>query len=400
MTRRPRPSINNPDAGRPARLPELRLKVRAAGRHPWFYRKMIQKPKEPLRAGAPVKVRDREGRFIGCGFYNPRAELALRMFSDGEVRDVAHHFVAALDAAIRLREDVLQVTRVTDSYRLVHAEADGFPGLVVDKLGGAIVAQVASLGMQTQLEPLGESLLRHYPKARLVLLQDKDWAEREGMEKLPRPAPVSTTVREHGIRYQVQAGTGHKTGFFADQRDNRLTVRMLARNRDVLDLCCNSGGFAMNAVKGGAVRVRAVDLDEAMIDQTRGNAEANSLELECVHGDAFDALREARAGRHDLIVLDPPKWVANKNEVDAGMQRYSDLNRLGIEKVARGGVVVTCSCSGSVSEERFVRMLRDAAAAARRDVRVTALRSAGGDHPFALECPETRYLKVAFLHVR
>ncbi|MFN3240542.1 MAG: class I SAM-dependent rRNA methyltransferase [Planctomycetota bacterium] len=396
MSRGPR----QPGGARGRKLPELRLKVRALGRHPWFYRKMIQKPKEPLPAGSTVKVRDREGRLVGTGFYNPRAELALRMFSDGEVKDPQGHFVEQLNQAILLREEVLQVTRVTDSYRLVHAEADGFPGLVVDKLGTAIVAQVASLGMQQQLEPLGESLLRHYPKSRLVLLQDKDWAEREGMDKLPRPSPVHTVVREHGIRYQVQAGTGHKTGFFADQRDNRLTVRMLARNRDVLDLCCNSGGFAMNAVKGGAVRVLAGDLDEAMVAQTEANAKQNKLSLDCVHADAFDMLREAKPGRHDLIVLDPPKWVANKNEIDQGLQRYQDLNRLGFEKVARGGIVVTCSCSGSVSEERFVRMLREAAAAARRDVRVTALRSAGGDHPFALECPETRYLKVAFLQVR
>ncbi|MEC8652660.1 MAG: class I SAM-dependent rRNA methyltransferase [Planctomycetota bacterium] len=388
------------DAPSSGRLPEVRLKVRATGRHPWFYRKMIQKPKEQLPAGSAVKVRDRDGRFVGSGFYNPRAELALRMFSDGEVRGLAEHFIDALDRAIRLREEILQVTRVTDAYRLVHAEADGFPGLIIDKLGDAVVAQVASLGMQQQLEPVGESLMRHYPKARLVLLQDKDWAEREGMERLPRPRPVQTTVREHGIRYQVQAGTGHKTGFFADQRDNRLTVRMLARNRDVLGLCCNSGGFAMNAVKGGAVRVLAGDLDEAMVAQTEANARANDLALDVVHADAFDMLRDAKPGRHDLIVLDPPKWVANKNELDQGLERYADLNRLGLEKVARGGGVVTCSCSGSVSEERFVRMLRDAAAAARRDVRVTALRSAGGDHPFALECPETRYLKVAFLQVR
>ena len=246
------PKTSGRAQGRAAKLPELWLKVRATGRHPWFYRKMVQKPKEVIPAGSAVKVRDRDGRLVGTGFYNPRAELALRMFADGDVRDVGKHFVEALDQAIRLREEVLQVTRVTDSYRLVHAEADGFPGLVVDKLGGAIVAQVASLGMQNQLEPIGESLLRHYPKSRLVLLQDKEWSEREGMDKLPRPGPVRTTVREHGIRYRVHAGTGHKTGFFADQRDNRLTVRMLARNRDVLDLCCNSGGFAMNAVKGGA----------------------------------------------------------------------------------------------------------------------------------------------------
>lgn len=390
-----------PRAPRTEKLPELRLKVRATGRHPWFYRKMIQKPKQALPAGGACKVRDREGRLVGVGFYNPRAELALRMFADRPPEgSVAEHFVEALERAVALREQDLQLPQVTDAYRLVHAEGDGFPGLVVDRLGDAIVAQVASLGMRQQLEPLGEWLLQHYRNARLVLLQDKDWTEREGMDKLPPPRPVRTTVHEHGLRYAVEAGTGHKTGFFADQRDNRLLVRGLARDRRVLDLCCNSGGFALNAVAGGAQRVLAGDLDEAMVAQTRHNAKANDMRLDCEHGDAFDMLRDAQAGAHDLIVLDPPKWVANKNEIDAGLQRYADLNRLGIEKVERSGLVVTCSCSGSVSEERFVRMLRDAAAAARRDVRVLFLRSAGADHPVALECPETRYLKVAVLQVR
>jgi len=382
------------------RNPELRLKVRAQGRHPWFYRKMIQKPQQSFAAGSPCKVRDREGRFVGTGFYNSRAELALRMFSDRDVKDVPQHFVDALANAVALREQTLRLPDVTDAFRLVHAEGDGFPGLIVDKLGDAIVAQVASLGMKQQLEPLGEWLLAHFPKHRLVLQQDKDWAEREGMERLPHPQPVHTTVHEHGLRYDVAAGTGHKTGFFADQRDNRLLVRTLSKGRDVLDLCCNSGGFALNAVRGDARRVLAGDLDEEMVAQTRHNAERNQARLQAVHGDAFDMLREAKAGQHDLIVLDPPKWVANKNELDQGLSRYHDLNRLGLEKVQRSGIVVTCSCSGSVSEERFVRTLRDAAAAARRDVRILALRSAGADHPVALECPETRYLKVAILQVR
>ncbi len=384
----------------PAVLPELRLKVRANGRHPWFYRKMIQKPDAALPAGGAVKVRDRDGRFVGTGFYNPRAELALRMFADGEVRAVGEHFVAALHAAVALREQVLQLPKVTDAYRLVHAEADGFPGLVIDKLGGAIVAQVASLGMHKQLEPLGEWLLRHFPGSKLVLLQDKDWAEREGMDKLPRPAAVATSVREHGLVYAVHAGTGHKTGFFADQRDNRLLVRQFAKGRAVFDLCCNSGGFALNAAAGGAAKVVAADLDEAMVAQTKANAQANKLPVTAVHGDAFDLLRQAEPGAHDLVVLDPPKWVHHKDEIEQGLVRYADLNRLGIEKVARGGLVVTCSCSGSVSEDQFLRMLRDAAAMARRDVRVLQLRGAGPDHPVALECPETRYLKVAVLQVR
>ena len=392
MSRRPPTS--------PGRLAELRLKIRVHGRHPWFYRKMIQKPDQALPAGSACKVRDREGNLVGTGFYNPRAELALRMFAGDVVDDVKGHFVEALRTAVALREETLNLPKITDAYRLVHAEADGCPGLVLDKLGGALVAQVASLGMLQQLEPLGEWLRRHYPQGKLVLLQDKDWAEREGMEKLPRPPAVATTVREHGLFYAVEAGTGHKTGFFADQRDNRWIVRQLAKGRSVLDLCCNSGGFAMNAAMGGAAKVLAADLDEAMVAQTQHNAKANKLPVATVHGDAFDLLREAEPGAHDLIVLDPPKWAKNKEELEQGLLRYTDLNRLGIEKVARSGLVVTCSCSGSLSEDGFLRMLRDAAAMARRDVRVLMLRGAGADHPVALECPETRYLKVAVLQVR
>lgn len=392
--------MSRPNQSNPQKLPELRLKIRVHGRHPWFYRKMIQKPDQPLPAGTPAKVRDREGNLVGTGFYNPRAELALRMFADAPVADCRAHFLEALRTAVALREDVLGLPKTTDAYRLVHAEADGFPGLVLDKLGTAFVAQVASLGMLQQLEPLGEWLLAKYPGSKLVLLQDKDWAEREGMDKLPRPLAVKTKVREHGLHYAVEAGTGHKTGFFADQRDNRWLVRQLARGRAVLDLCCNSGGFAMNCIAGGAAKVVAADLDEAMVAQTQANAELNQLKLTAVHGDAFDLLRDAQPGAHDLIVLDPPKWVHHKDELEAGLQRYADLNRLGIQKVDRGGLVVTCSCSGSVSEDQFLRMLRDAAAAARRDARVLYLRGAGADHPVAVECPETRYLKVAVLQVR
>ena len=374
------------------KLPELTLKVRATGRHPWFYRKMVQKPQEQILAGSVCKVRDRDGRLCGSGFYNPRSELALRMFSDEAVTDPSEHFLAALRQAIRLREKVLALPQITNAYRLVHAEADGFPGLILDKLGDAIVAQVASLGMRKQLEPLGEFLLKTYKQCQLILLQDKEWAEREGMEKLPHAHPIATTVHEHKLNYAVQAGTGHKTGFFADQRDNRLLVRTLAHGRSVLDLCCNSGGFAMNAEVGGAAKVLAGDLDELMVAHTQENVRQNHLGLTAVHADAFDMLREAAPGDHDMIILDPPKWVANKTQIEAGLARYFDLNRLGFEKVDRGGLIVTCSCSGSVSEESFVRMLRDAAAAARRDVRML--------HPFALECPETRYLKVAVMQVR
>lgn len=381
-------------------IPEVVIQVRVRGRHPWFYRKMIRKPERALPAGGLVRAVDRDGRVIGTGFYNPRSELALRIFSPGIVEDAAAHFVRALTAAFHLREQVLGLPDVTNAYRVVHAEGDGFPGLVLDRLGDAYVAQLSTLGMQKVLEPLGEWILQHHRGARLLLQQDEDAAKREGMERVPRPSPVAVEVTEHGLRYAVQAGGGHKTGFFADQRDNRMYVRSLARGRSVLDLCCNAGGFAMNALVGKARSVLAADLDEAAVDQTRANLARNKLRADVVHADAFDLLRELEPGSRDLIVLDPPKWVRSKDELEQGLARYRDLNRLAIEKLPPGGLLVTCSCSGTVSEESFLRTVADAATQARRDLRVLAHRGAGPDHPFALECPETRYLKVIVLQVR
>ncbi|MEC7583799.1 MAG: class I SAM-dependent rRNA methyltransferase [Planctomycetota bacterium] len=381
-------------------IPELRLQIRVHGRHPWFYRKMIRKPAERIAAGSVVHVVDRQGRPVGSGFYNPRTELALRMFSDARISDPARHFTATLQAAVALREELLSLPEHTDAYRVVHSEADGLPGFILDRLGPVYVGQIHCLGMLQQIEPLGEWLRARDPNCRLMLLQDKESSSREGMERLPMAAPQPVEVREHGILYGVEAGGGHKTGFFADQRDNRLLVRQLAQQRTVLDLCCNGGGFALNAAAGGARRVLAADLDEHMVAATADNAKRNDLRIQAEHADAFDLLRDVDAGAYDLMILDPPKWVRSKNELETGISRYRDLNRLAFAKVRPGGLVVTCSCSGSVSEDHFLRMLREAAAQANRDVRILSLRGAAPDHPVALECPETRYLKVVVMQVR
>ncbi|MCY2956916.1 MAG: class I SAM-dependent rRNA methyltransferase [Planctomycetota bacterium] len=380
-------------------IPKIELKVRVRGRHPWFYRKMVQKPTRPLPAGCVVHVVDRDGRAIGSGLFNPRTDLALRMFSTTLIEDQKKYFVQMLKTALAMRESVLLLPSVTNAYRVIHSEADGCPGLILDRLGNAFVAQVHSLGMQNQMEPMGEWLREQVRDCKLVLLQDDDSVRREGMERLPRPQPVAVSVNEHGIHYAVQAGGGHKTGFFADQRDNRQLVRQLSKGRRVLDLCCNAGGFAMNAVAGGAKSVLASDLDEAMVAATVRNAAQNKLRVDTQHADAFDLLRELKGGEYDLIVLDPPKWVPHREEFEQGIARYRDLNRLAFQKIADGGILVTCSCSGSVSEESFLRMLQDAASEASVDARVLFLRGAGADHPAALQCLETRYLKVAVLAV-
>lgn len=381
-------------------IPSVQLQVRVRGRHPWFFRKMIRKPEKPLPAGSVVHVRDKDRKLVGSGFYNPRTDLALRVFTGDAITDPQRHFENALRDALHLREDVLRLPEITNAYRVVHSEGDGFPGLILDRLGDAFVAQVHVLGTFLQMEPLGELLKERYKHCKLVLLQDADSASKEGMERIAPPQPVSVEVHEHGLRYAVQAGGGHKTGFFADQRDNRRLVRELAKGRSVLDLCCNSGGFALNARKGGAKSVLAADLDEEMVAQTKANAQRNQLDVKVEHADAFDLLRDVPEGRFDLVVLDPPKWVRNKDEMEQGLARYRDLNRLALQKTKKGGLVVTCSCSGSVDENAFVRMLDEAGAQAGRSARVLMLRGAGPDHPVALDCQQTRYLKVAVLQVR
>jgi 23S rRNA (cytosine1962-C5)-methyltransferase len=378
-------------------IPELRLKIRVHGRHPWFFRKMIERPDPPIAAGSAVRVVDRERTPVGIGFYNPRTELALRMLARDPDAAPEPLLLARLAAAIELRDGLLELPRATDAYRLVHAEGDGISGLVLDRLGDAIVAQVSALAVMQRIEGIGEALLRWRPGAQLVLTADDEAVKREGFERPPRPRAAPVAIQEHGIRYEVVPGGGHKTGFFADQRDNRLLVGALARGRRVLDLCCNAGGFALHAARGGARRVLAVDLDEESVARTRANAARNAQRIDVRQADLFDLLRDAKPGEHDLIVLDPPKWVGGKAELEGGMRRYFDANRLLFEKLAPGGIAVTCSCSGAVSEERFVATLRSAAAAAGRDARILHRRGAGPDHPVALECPETSYLKCVVL---
>ncbi|MGA0061140.1 MAG: hypothetical protein ACO3RU_16305, partial [Planctomycetota bacterium] len=171
-------------------LPEVALKIRVQGRHPWFYRKMVRRPARPIPAGSAVRVVDRERRFVGVGFYNNRTDLALRMLARADVGDPDGFLLQLLDEAIALRDDVLRLPDRTNGYRLVHGEGDGFPGLILDRLGNAIVAQVFSLCIQQRIEALGEHLLRRWPDARLVLTVDETARQREGMERVPAPGRV------------------------------------------------------------------------------------------------------------------------------------------------------------------------------------------------------------------
>lgn len=396
-------------------LPVVRLKTPRNSRHPWIFKKMTQAPRGlELEAGSLVEVRDKGGEFVGTAFYHPENTIAVRLLSEtkGEEIDGAF-FTKRLAAARKLRETTLDMRTIGDSYRVVHAEADFLPGLVIDKFADTLLVEPYAAGWNHVMDLVMEGLKRVYPDCKAVVRGDLNAARKEGVSfariEKRYPAPDSVDMTENGIRYRVNFRTGHKTGFFLDQRDNRARVAALAKGRRVLDLCCYSGGFALSAWKGGAKSVEAVDLDEEALAAAAVNRDLNGAgagkdtgkAIRFLHRDAFDELRDraARGKRHDLLILDPPKLAAGQDDVEKALKMYYDMNRAALNVVEKGGIFVTCSCSGAVAEERWRQTVRKAAADAGAGLTIFAAAGAGADHPVAGDFPQGRYLKTIFARV-
>ncbi len=362
----------------PAR-PVIHLRVPGSRKHLHFFRKMVVKPEVPIRAGAIVDVVDRQGAPLGCGFYNPRSEIAVRMLGTAEDDLVSKR----LAAAVAFRE---RLGLKTDAYRVCHAEGDGLPGLVIDRYADVYSVQLYSLGM---VEQLG-GVRRMFPKTFVQV--DERSALLEGIRLPVEPPPPGVVVTENGVQFKVDFARGHKTGFFCDQRDNRREVAALSAGKDVLDLCCYTGGFAISAAKAGAKRVMAVDLDEEALETARQNARLNRVKVEFRHADTFNYLRQSKE-QFDVVILDPPKLAPDREELAKGRRAYYDMNRLAVRAVKPGGILVTCSCSGLVQEHEFLEIIT---LASERELRTFRIAGAGPDHPVSSFYPEGRYLKAVF----
>ncbi|MDQ8203531.1 class I SAM-dependent rRNA methyltransferase [Pelagicoccus sp. SDUM812003] len=368
--------------------------------HPTIYKTMLGKASPDAGAGDIVTVYDRKGQIFGSGLYNPSARVPLRVYQHGEDAFDEESFLQLLSRAIALRKDTLNLEAGTQAYRVVHSDGDGLSGLVVDRLGDCLSVQVHSLGIYQRLPKWIPFLKEQLGAESVVVEVDEKIAMLEGIRIDPSLSDEARFAKfeEHGIRYEADFRDGHKTGFFCDQRDNRLRFGQLAKGKDVLDVCCYTGGFALNAmVNGGAESVTAVDLDEKAIAQAKRNANLNGqARVNWTHCDAFSFMRQMQrnGNQWDLVNLDPPKLIFSKEQQAEGMKKYEDLNQLACTLVKPGGVMATYSCSGQLSAEDFEAMVIRSAHRAGRRLQILDRTGAGADHPVMSNCPESRYLKA------
>ncbi|MEO6065250.1 MAG: class I SAM-dependent rRNA methyltransferase [Lysobacterales bacterium] len=385
------------------RTPVVQLKLPRRNAHPWIFQRALIAPTPRPPSGALAELINPDGSFAGRGFYNGHARVGFRVLE--ERADVAIDrawFAERLARALSLRRDVLGLDAVTNAYRLVHAEGDGLGGLVVDRFGDLLVVEWFAAGMWRQRATLFELLRELFPHVPTYASADRHVQKQESFDAGMVPVPEAVTVHEHGVRYLVQAGSGHKTGFFADQRDNRARLAALCAGRSVLDLCCNSGGFALNAaVRGGARKVIGIDRDPAVIAQAMSNATLNGVVIEFIEADLFawlDGARE-RGESFDVVVLDPSKQTRDATRIEQALAAYYRMNLAAMSVVAKGGVLLTCSCTGLIATDVFLETLRRAAWAARRTLQIFDVQGAAPDHPVLAQVPESRYLKAVFCRV-
>jgi 23S rRNA (cytosine1962-C5)-methyltransferase len=384
-------------------LPQVRLKIARRSSHPWIFQKMVEKPATRLPGGAVVDILDRDGQWVGRGFYNGHSRIALRVLTTDASEAIDDGFFARRIAhAVALRRDCLGLDACTNAFRVVHSEGDGLSGLVVDRFGPILVLEFFSAGMYRFRPAIQNALAVQFPDSRYYWFAEEHVQKQESIDcRSPEPPPPEF-ITEHGLRFRVAPGSKHKTGFFLDQRDNRRILAGFCAGKRVLDLCCNTGGFAIYAkALGKAEEVTGIDLDEQALELARSNAGLNQARIRFVQADLFAWLRDILPSgqRFDVVVLDPAKQTRDREEVDYALKRYGDMNRLALQAVAPGGVFLTCSCTGLVSEGDFLECLRRAAWQVGRTVQVLRITGAAPDHPFLLHVPEGRYLKAVFCRV-
>ena len=387
-------------------LPVVRLKNAWKSTHPWIFQRLVEKPAQRPKPGSIVDVTGVDGVFIGRGFYNGHSRIALRMLeSNPDIEVDAGWFERKLAEAVQLRRDILKLEQTSNAWRVFHSEGDGISGLVVDRYDDLLVVGFFSAGAWRHREWIFNGLRTLFPGCRFHSFADEHVQKQESFDYRDTLGTEPAVITEHGIRFRADPAGAHKTGFFADQRENREWLSHQCAGKRVLDLCCNTGGFGVYAAVRGATEVVGIDIDPAVLDIARGNARLNGLSKDAmprfVQADIFPWLRDAQANgeRFDVVILDPAKMTRDREQVIPALKKYLDMNKAALGVVKPGGLFATFSCTGLVSEDQFLDMLRRAAFYAGRTVQVLKVAGAGPDHPWLAQVPESRYLKAVFCRV-
>jgi 23S rRNA (cytosine1962-C5)-methyltransferase len=369
--------------------------------HLWVFRNQIQIQDSAPEPGAVVRVVDTRGRFHGMAFYSAESAIALRLLTRSERRIDGEFLREVVRGAVARREPAV---RGAHAYRLLHGEADGLPATVADFYAGHVVLQTLAAGSDRLTTEIAQAISDVIAPESILLRNDPAVRRLEGLPREVRQlrgqTPARIPVREGSIQLLVDPWHGQKTGLFLDQRDNRIALEPMGAHT-VLDCFSYEGGFALHAALL-AREVLAVDVSAAGLEKAAEHARRNGFDqLRTLEGNAFDVLRSLAAGgqRFDLVILDPPAFAKNRAALPGALRGYKEINLRAMKLLAPGGHLVTASCSYHLSEADFEVILRDAAADARRTVRVVARRGQGLDHPVLLGVPETAYLKCWTLRV-
>jgi 23S rRNA (cytosine1962-C5)-methyltransferase len=375
--------------------------------HPWVFSGAVERIEGEPRDGDVVEVCGDRGDRAGIGFLNRKSQIVVRVLAAGKEAALEPDFpVGRIRRASRMRREALGIERASDAWRVVFAEADELPGLVVDKYADVLSVQFHSLGMELLQKEILDCLEEAFQPQAILDRSDPAMRKNEGLpmrrETLRGSLPSDTvTIRENGLRFLVDVRGGQKTGFYLDQRENRAFTKALAAGRRVLDAFCYTGGFAIHAAAGGAREVLGIESSERFAETARKNADLNGFSsIRFVRGDASSELSslDRQGEKFDLVILDPPKLAQSAASVKKALTVYREYNRLALRLLGPEGSLATCSCSHHVTEADLEDTVRRAALEAGRRISLFHRGGQAADHPVSLFCPESRYLKCLFLH--
>ncbi len=377
-------------------------------RHPWVFSGAVERIDGAPASGDTLQVVDSTGRFVAWAAYNAASQITARVWSWNQHESIDADFFRRKIATAIAGRTGLSLAKDSSGMRLIHAESDGLPGLIVDQYGDVLVMQIGSAGAEHWRDAIADILQELCHPACIYERSDSDSRALEGLELrngvLRGALPETVEVVEHGLRFGVDVAEGQKTGFYLDQRDNRKLTETLAQGRDVLNCFCYTGGFSLYALRGGAKSVLSMDASAEALSIAEQNLALNGLDAsraEWQDADVFVALRKLRdQGRtFDMIILDPPKFAPTAAFAEKAARGYKDINLLGFKLLRPGGLLFTYSCSGGINEELFQKIIAGAALDAGVDAQIVHHLHASADHPVLLSFPEGAYLKGLLLRV-